>query len=233
VRHQRAHHHRPAMPMFRNRAIRTGHLVSPLGQRAADGRFGTSTNRSTHLGGNRVCHSNQRRTTILECPAGTRKRAMNPRRKAAASIPTSTCQGGAQTSRDSHRTKSSLNTNVLEFSHIAAKLRCHKHPTNLAPKGSATRTRCSLTWQGAISPVRWESRAEGDLSDAGGYPVPPLFIAIARSTGGRPIGAAVGDRRPDPGTSLAVAKSASSSAGGPPCAPGTPPPRLVAPRQNG
>ncbi len=57
-------------------------------------------------------------------------------------------------------------------------------------------------------------------------------IAIARSTGGRPSGAAVGHRL-DPGTSPAVAKSAPTAAGGPPYAPGSTPPLLVVPRQNG
>jgi hypothetical protein len=59
-----------------------------------------------------------------------------------------------------------------------------------------------------------------------------VLLATALSTGCRPSGAAVGDRRPDPGTSPGVAKSASTAAGAPPCAPGSTPPLLVVPRQN-
>jgi hypothetical protein len=76
-------------------------------------------------------------------------------------------------------------------------------------------------------------RAHRDVFDAGGYPFAPLFIAIARFTGGRPLGAAVGDRWRDPGTRLAVAKSTSTAAGGPPCAPGSTPPLFFSPRQHG
>jgi hypothetical protein len=91
--------------------------------------------------------------------------------------------------------------------------------------GTVGRTRNQMGWYGP--------RHQRAVTTVAMSTVCRPSIAIARSTGGRPSGAAVGDRRPDPGTSPAVAKSASTAAGGPPCAPGTPPPRLVVPRQHG
>ena len=52
-------------------------------------------------------------------------------------------------------------TNVLEFSHIAAKLGCHKHPTNPRAERFSHPDPVFVDVQGVISPARWEIPGRG------------------------------------------------------------------------
>jgi hypothetical protein len=87
--------------------------------------------------------------------------------------------GGRSVSRSLvYQTPPSLRASVLSFSNNAAKLGCHKHTRQtLAAKCSATRTRYSPPYKVGSVGGDGKSWAHGDISDARGHPVAPLFVA--------------------------------------------------------
>jgi hypothetical protein len=98
-----------------------------------------------------------------------------------------------------------------------------------------TRSSTTRTWPMPV-PVTTPSPASGHTviySMPGDTRSRHCISTVARFTGGRPLGVMSGDRWRDPGTRLAVAKSTSTAAGGPPCAPESTPPLLFSPRQHG